>query len=649
MFSTILKEITSYFDRRALLSAFFPSVVAWATTFALWNLLRHGSIGISNEGVLANGLLLVTFLVWCAFWSFLTLNFRAGLTRLFEGHWPFAAWLEGNRRTVQKSEYSKRHADDYELEQKWIAIDDLSQSLMAILEGTQEYIPTSLQGKGNELDELLGAINEQLKDWDRTTISQLDEDRELADGLWSELASPPASSPLGDVTSPPGDNWEERRNTLDATIRRLEQVNEEVSDERARRVRNFEMYYPPDLHQVMPTRLGNVLRSVDVLVGKRYHLDAALIWSRLQPELPREFSESLNDTRMGLDMMLTLSGFCLIFGLAQSLLLAYGAPLELLGTAPLILAALIPIAARRLYKLQRRGTVMVAVVTVLVLIVIPFIAIAWWLRRGFPGPLVTIGDAGLRIETFLVLMTGYCFLAWLVYSNAVHAAVAYGEKVQSAFDLYRWKVFDALHLQQPPGFADEQRMWEEVCDLLARSKPPNDRYYRYLKDEKTKEEFGARPATVSSAVPVRVLPPYKEISADDLEVRDLLLSDETEDVVATPEEIARKAPLSKLPVGKPIPRTSLVDLRNLENTIAVGLPAELTASMSRALQPGDVVEMLIVFAHDENASPPARSIALPNVVLLTTGDAVTVAVPSEYRFALEHFTEASALVLSKQL
>lgn len=648
MFSTILKEITSYFDRRALLSAFFPSVVAWATTFALWNLLRDGSIGISNEGVLANGLLLVTFLVWCAFWSFLTLNFRAGLTRLFEGHWPFAVWLEGKRRTVQKSEYSKRDADDYKLEHKWIAIDNLSQSLMAILEGTQESIPTSLQRRGNELNELLVTINEQLKDWDRTTSSQLDEDRELADGLWSELASPPASSPL-DHTSPLGDNWEEHRITLDATIRRLEQVNEEVSDERARRVRNFEMYYPPELHQVMPTRLGNVLRSVDVLVGKRYHLDAALIWSRLQPELPKEFSESLNDTRMGLDMMLTLSGFCLIFGLAQSLLLAYGSPLELLGTAPLILAALIPIAARRLYKLQRRGTVIVAVVTVVALIVIPIIVIALMLKRGFPGPLVTIGDAGLRIETFLVLMTGYCFLAWLVYTNAVHAAVGYGEKVQSAFDLHRWKVFDALHLQQPPGFTDEQRMWEEVCDLLARSKPPNDRYYRYLKDEKTKEEFGARPATVRSAVPVRVLPPYREISADDLEVRDLLMSDEMANVVATPEEIRRKAPLSELPVGKPIPRSSLVERRYLENTIAVGLPAELTGSMSRALQPGDVVEMLIVFARDEDASPPASSIALQNVVLLTTGDAVTVAVPSEYRFVFEHFTEASALVLSKQL
>lgn len=648
MFSTILKEITSYFDRRALLSAFFPSVVAWATTIVLWNLLRKGSIGINNDGVLANGLLLVTFLVWCAFWSFLTLNFRAGLSRLFEGHWPFAAWLEKNRRAVQKSEYSKRDADDYELEQKGFAIDNLRESLMPILEGTQEHIPTSLQRKGNELSRLLGAINEQLKDWDRATISQLDADRQLADGLWSELASPPASPPLDD-TSPPGDNWEQHRTSLDATIRRLDQVNEEVVEERTRRIRNFEMYYPPELHEVMPTRLGNVLRSVDILVGKRYHLDAGLIWSRLQPNLPKDFAESLNDVRMGLDMMLTLSGFIIMFGFVQSLMLAYALRLEWLGTAPLLLAALAPLIAHLFLKLKKRGTVIVAVVTLVVLILVPLIAIWIMVKRGFPGPLVTTGNAGLRMETFIVFMTGYCFLAWLVYNNAIHAAVAYGEKVQSAFDLYRWKVFEALHLQQPPGFTDEQRMWEEVCDLLARSKPPDDRYYRYEKGEKTKEEFGSRSGLIRRVVPVKILQPYREIAVEDLETRELFLTADTEDAVAMAQEIRGKAPLSKLSIGKPIPRTSLVERRYLENTIAVGLPATLTASMSRALQPGDVVDMLIMPAQSENASPPAGPVTLHNVVLLTTGDAVSVAIPSEHRSVFEHFTEGSTLVLSKRL
>ena len=42
MFSTILKEVTGYFDRRSLLSAFFPSVIAWATTLILWIALSTG-------------------------------------------------------------------------------------------------------------------------------------------------------------------------------------------------------------------------------------------------------------------------------------------------------------------------------------------------------------------------------------------------------------------------------------------------------------------------------------------------------------------------------------------------------------------------------------------------------------------------------
>ena len=66
----------------------------------------------------------------------------------------------------------------------------------------------------------------------------------------------------------------------------------------------------------MPTKLGNVLSAADLRVGKRYQLDAGLIWSRLQPNLPKEFADSLQDSRM--------------------------APLETLGTAPLILTVLVP-------------------------------------------------------------------------------------------------------------------------------------------------------------------------------------------------------------------------------------------------------------------------------------------------------------------
>ena len=40
MFSTILKEVTGYFDKRALLSAFFPAMIFWGLTIILVMLHR---------------------------------------------------------------------------------------------------------------------------------------------------------------------------------------------------------------------------------------------------------------------------------------------------------------------------------------------------------------------------------------------------------------------------------------------------------------------------------------------------------------------------------------------------------------------------------------------------------------------------------
>src|SRR5690349_4007288 len=138
MFSTILKEVTGYFDRRSLLSAFFPSVIAWATTLFLWIALSRGMSDAlaawEKQGALMTALLILAFLVWCAFWSFLTLNFRAGLTRLFEGHWPFALWLEKRRRNVHKAEYDRRDTDDTDLDDKEFEVQSLRSGLVPILE-----------------------------------------------------------------------------------------------------------------------------------------------------------------------------------------------------------------------------------------------------------------------------------------------------------------------------------------------------------------------------------------------------------------------------------------------------------------------------------------------------------------------------------
>ncbi|HKR22692.1 MAG TPA: hypothetical protein VJS17_08865, partial [Pyrinomonadaceae bacterium] len=177
MFSTILKEVTGYFDRRSLLSAFFPSVIAWATTLFLWIALTRGMSDAlaswEKEGALKTGLLILAFFVWCALWSFLTLNFRAGLTRLFEGHWPFALWLEKRRRNVHKDEYDRRDTDDTELDVKEFSVQALRDGLLGILEYAHHPLSSNQTAEAT-LDRLIVDVQESIKDWERLTIEELD-------------------------------------------------------------------------------------------------------------------------------------------------------------------------------------------------------------------------------------------------------------------------------------------------------------------------------------------------------------------------------------------------------------------------------------------------------------------------------------------
>jgi hypothetical protein len=98
--------------------------------------------------------------------------------------------------------------------------------------------------------------------------------------------------------------------------------------------------YPPESVDLLPTRLGNVLRSAEVRAGRRYGLDAVVVWPRLFPLLPERLTEVLDDARQQLDVA---SRFCVMFvaaALVSAVLLAsHGAWLAVAAVA-LVLAAL---------------------------------------------------------------------------------------------------------------------------------------------------------------------------------------------------------------------------------------------------------------------------------------------------------------------
>jgi hypothetical protein len=88
---------------------------------------------------------------------------------------------------------------------------------------------------------------------------------------------------------------------------------------------------------------------------------------------------------------------------------------------------------------------------------------------------------------FVIVAILALLLARLAYGNALHAARAYGEIIKTCFDLYRWKLLDALHIPHPKTSKDEPPLWEKVSEFIYRGFPLQITYDTKAETSKQKE------------------------------------------------------------------------------------------------------------------------------------------------------------------
>ncbi len=128
----------------------------------------------------------------------------------------------------------------------------------------------------------------------------------LLEGYWGQ-------SGAGRLLAGPGLAFHRaRRGRLDRAQRRSpgDPVSAQLAarEEAARKLRA----YPPE-SAILPTMLGNVLRSAEGRAGSRYGLDAIVVWPRLYPLLSDKVTAVLDDLRDQLDLA---ARFCVVFGIA---------------------------------------------------------------------------------------------------------------------------------------------------------------------------------------------------------------------------------------------------------------------------------------------------------------------------------------------
>lgn len=90
--------------------------------------------------------------------------------------------------------------------------------------------------------------------------------------------------------------------------------------------RDYENIYlnyplPSRMKAVMPTRLGNILKSAELYPNVRYKLDAVLVWPRLYNLFPESFVKTLAEAKSAMDFMLIISWLGGFFGLVSGVYL----------------------------------------------------------------------------------------------------------------------------------------------------------------------------------------------------------------------------------------------------------------------------------------------------------------------------------------
>lgn len=172
-------------------------------------------------------------------------------------------------------------------------------------------------------------------------------------------------------------------------------------------MRRFNREFPSSEGSVLPTRLGNAIRSFEDYPQRQYRMSAIYLWPRLVGVIDKDYAAAADDARSSFDFMLNVS-----FLSALS-----GGGLLLLG-------------------LTSRG--------------MGGLPVAFWLQV-----------AGLMVASRVF------------YAGSVGQAMAWGDLVRGAFDLYRGKLLAQMGFTQAPADLHEERaLWRAISLQMIYGDPP---------------------------------------------------------------------------------------------------------------------------------------------------------------------------------
>jgi hypothetical protein len=105
-----------------------------------------------------------------------------------------------------------------------------------------------------------------------------------------------------------------QRSRIEQLVRRVDREGDSTRIARAREVADEKLATYPAT-ELLPTRLGNVLRAAEERAGQRYGLDTIAVWPRLYQKLSPTLTETIVDLRNQLDMSIRFCAALLVTSL----------------------------------------------------------------------------------------------------------------------------------------------------------------------------------------------------------------------------------------------------------------------------------------------------------------------------------------------
>lgn len=172
-------------------------------------------------------------------------------------------------------------------------------------------------------------------------------------------------------------------------------------------LRNFHREFPSKSGSVLPTRLGNAIRSFEDYPQRQYRMSAIYLWPRLLGVIDKEYAAAADDARSSFDFMMNVS---FLSGLSALGLLLMG--------------------------LASHGT--------------GGLSVAFWLQ-----------------------VAGLIVASRVFYVGSIGQAIAWGDLVRGAFDLYRGKLLAQMgYTHVPADLHEERALWLAISQQMIFGDPP---------------------------------------------------------------------------------------------------------------------------------------------------------------------------------